>query len=204
MLYWQRENNVSKPMKTLVLAAVMMATMSAVSLNAGAVEPDHDAQARAYFSDTDLVSHRGEKLRFYSDVLRDKVVLINVMYASCEDACPLLTSKLTALRDNLGSLFGDKVFFVSITSDPDKDDPAALAKFAKMQKADDQGWRFLTGEPDLVRNVLKKLGQLSSNPEGHSTILIAGNVRTKHWKRMKPEEPMFSLAEKLRALAAEG
>ena len=55
---------------------------------------------------------------------RGKVVAVTFIYASCVDACPLLTAKMAGLQKRLGLDFGPKVFFVSITVDPERDTPA--------------------------------------------------------------------------------
>ena len=137
--------------------------------------------ARAYFTDTELVTQDGKKVRFYSDVLAGHTVVINVIYTNCKDACPLITQKLLEVKGQIGDLFGKQVHFVTISSDPERDTPAALKAFAKKQKANVPGWTFLTGEKKNVDFILKKLGQFSQHVEEHSTLLIAGNVPEKRW-----------------------
>lgn len=160
--------------------------------------------ALAYFTDTELLTQDGRKVRFYSDVLKDKVVLINVIYTSCKDACPLITRQLTEVRAKLGERFGKEVFFISLTSDPERDTPPALKKFAEKNDASHAGWTFLTGSKDNVNKVLAKLGQLSQNVEEHSTLLIAGNVPAKRWNKIRPDAPVVAIAERLNLLAAGG
>jgi len=55
--------------------------------------------------------------------LRGKVVAVTFIYASCADTCPLLTAKLAGLQAKLGADFGPRVFFVSVTVDPERDTP---------------------------------------------------------------------------------
>src|SRR5512134_3006712 len=81
---------------------------------------------RAYFTDTELVTQEGRKVRFYSDVLDGRIVLINTIYTNCQDACPLITQKLNEVRAQVGDMFGSKIYFVTITSDPVRDTPKAL------------------------------------------------------------------------------
>jgi protein SCO1 len=90
--------------------------------------------------------------------LRGKVVVVTFIYASCADACPLLTAKMAALQDDLGSDFGSKVFFVSITVDPERDTPEALTRYAQAHGANLSGWAFLTGMPDEIRTVARRYG----------------------------------------------
>jgi cytochrome oxidase Cu insertion factor (SCO1/SenC/PrrC family) len=162
-----------------------------------------DAKARQYFTDLPLLTQEGKSVRFYSDVLKDRVVLINFIYTNCRDSCPLVTQQLTQVRDRLGEMFDDPVRFVSISTDPTRDTPQALADFARQQKADEPGWLFLTGEKENIDFVIKRLGQFSPNPEGHSTLMIAGNVRTRHWIKIMPMTPVPAIVVKLQTLASE-
>lgn len=162
-------------------------------------EGTHDA--RAYFTDTELLDQDGRKLRFYSDVLKDKVVLINVIYTSCKDACPLITRQLTEVRDRIGDSFGKQVVFISLSSDPERDTPAALRVFAAKNNANTPGWIFLTGKKANMDTVLSRLGQLGQSAEDHSTLLIAGNVPAKRWSKIRPNAPTAAIADRLNLLA---
>jgi cytochrome oxidase Cu insertion factor (SCO1/SenC/PrrC family) len=157
---------------------------------------------RAYFGDSELISQDGRKLRFYSDVLRDRVVVVNVIYTSCKDACPLITSALNQVKAQLGDLFGSRVFFVSISSDPERDTPRALKKFAQAQHADVEGWTFLTGSKDSIDHVLGKLGQLSQSAEEHSTLLLLLDVDAKRMRKVLPHLPAQLIAEHVRQVAS--
>jgi protein SCO1/2 len=157
--------------------------------------------ARAYFTDTELLTQDGKKVRFYSDVLEGRVVLINVIYTNCQDACPLITQKLNEVRAQLGDQFGSKIYFVTISSDPVRDTPKALRDFARKQNANPPGWTYLTGQKKNVDLVLKKLGQFSQHVEEHSTLLIAGNVPEKRWSKIRPDAPSLAISERLKLLA---
>lgn len=168
------------------------------------VKAEGTRDARTYFTDTELLDQNGQRLRFYSDVLKDRVVLINVVFTSCKDACPLITRQLTEVRDRLGERFGKEVFFVSLSSDAERDTPAALKAFAAKQQADVPGWIFLTGKKADMDKVLARLGQLGESAEGHSTLLIAGNVPAKRWAKIRPNAPTAAIAERLKTLVDGG
>ena len=157
---------------------------------------------QVYFTDADLVTHDGRKIKFYSDMLKGKVAVVNVMYTSCTEACPLITHAMTQVRDDLGKLFGDKIFFISITSDPARDTPQALKKFAKKQNADGAGWTFLTGRKNDIDLILKRLGALSENVEEHPTVLYIMDVDRKRMRKMLPNLPPKAIAEAARVIAA--
>jgi protein SCO1/2 len=172
-------------------------------LNPAIKSTPNEAAARKYFTDTELVEKDGHKVRFYTDVLKDRVVLINFIFTDCSAACPMLTQKLKQVKEALGERFGKDVFFVSISIDPDKDTPAALREFARRQDVEHPAWAFLTGDKANVEYVVKKLGQYNRDIEQHSTLILAGNVRTRHWSKIPPMAKVLEIAMKLEAFAAE-
>ena len=62
------------------------------------------------------------------------------------------------IQNRLGTDFGSKVHFVSITVDPERDTPAVLKRYAEAFKANYAGWAFLTGTPAEIREVAKRYG----------------------------------------------
>jgi protein SCO1/2 len=99
--------------------------------------------------------------------LRGKVVAVTFIYASCADTCPLLTAKLAGLQAKLGTDFGPKVSFASITVDPERDTPEVLKRYAQAHGAKPAGWAFLTGTPVEIGDVEKKYGIFAKkNPRG--------------------------------------
>ena len=90
--------------------------------------------------------------------LRGKVVVLTFIYTTCADTCPLLTAKMAALQGRLGADFGPRVFFVSITVDPERDTPAVLKGYGAAHGARFDGWAFMTGTPGEIREVAKGYG----------------------------------------------
>jgi cytochrome oxidase Cu insertion factor (SCO1/SenC/PrrC family) len=179
-------------------AGAPQAAVAPVAANDGA---SGTRDARTYFTDLELQTQDGRTVRFYSDVLAGRTVLINVIYTHCKDACPMITQQLNGVRRQIPELFGKEVFFVTLTSDPKRDTPQALKRFAKEQGADVGGWTFLTGRSEHVEHILKKLGQFAQEVEAHSTMLIAGNVAAKRWSKMRPDAPPQAIAARLQVLA---
>jgi protein SCO1/2 len=103
-----------------------------------------------------LTSQDGARLSLAD--LRGKVVVVTFIYASCADTCPLLTAKMAGLQSRLGADFGSKVWFVSITVDPERDSPAILKRYAEAHGANPAGWAFLTGTPAEIREVARRYG----------------------------------------------
>ncbi len=168
---------------------------------AEAVSGTGTRDAREYFTDTALLDQHGKPVRFYSDVLEGRIVMINVIYTDCADACPLITRKINEVREAMGPEMESRVHFISISSDPERDSPQLLASFAEQNDAVAPNWTFLTGEKANVDHVLGRLGQLSETPEGHSTLLIAGDVPNKRWSKIRPDAPAVAIAERMKLLA---
>ncbi len=163
---------------------------------------EREAKARAYFTDTVLQTQSGRKVQFYSDALKDKVVLINFVFTECRDACPLLMAQLVQVKRELGEAFGRDLRFISISIDPQRDRPEDLAKFARKFDAVHPQWLFLTGEPASIEHVVKKLGSWTPEPQTHSTAFIIGSTRQGRWKKVRPDAPPKIVAEELRHLVA--
>ena len=162
-----------------------------------------EQKARDYFTNLEVIDQDGRKLKFYDDVLKDKVVAINFIFTNCQGACPLMTRHLTLVRDLLGPEVGNEIHFVSMSIDPLRDTPAAMKEFAQTHDADQDYWRFVTGDPENLEYIVKKLGQYTEDVEAHSTLLLAANVRTAHWTKIPPNVPPNGVVERLRMLVEE-
>ena len=155
--------------------------------------------AKTWFTDTPLLDQNGQTLRFYSDALQNRVVLLNVIFTSCTDACPLITRKLKEVREVLGDK-ADGITFISLTSDPLRDTPAVLKAYTLKQGVDDPHWLFLTGNKAQMELVLGRIGQIVPTPEQHSTQLIVGDVANKRWSKIRPDAPAAAIAQRLQLL----
>jgi protein SCO1 len=147
-----------------------------------AAKPAAQSPAQDYFTDVILVNQNGEKMRFYSDLLHGKVVVINSFFATCPGSCLPMERNLEKMQQALGDRMSKDVHIISISVDPIVDTPANLKEYAKKLHAR-PGWYFLTGEKQNVDFALKKLGHLVANKQDHLNIFIIGNERTGLWKK---------------------
>ena len=147
--------------------------------------------AQKYFTDVELINQDGERVRFYSDVLKGKTVVIYAFFTTCNSACPVMSRNMEKVQDALGARVGRDVFLVSISVDPLTDTPARLKEYAQKFHAR-KGWTFLTGKKENVDWALYKLGQYVESKDDHKTVWIIGNEATGLWKKAfgmaKPEE----------------
>lgn len=138
--------------------------------------------AQKYFTDVVLLNQNGEKMRLYSDLLKNKVVIINFFFATCQGVCLPMNRNLQKVQEALGDRVGKDAYIISITVDPTVDTPASLKEYAKKINAR-PGWYFITGDKANVDFALHKLGQYVDNKENHTNVIIIGNERTGLWKK---------------------
>ena len=99
-----------------------------------------------------------------------KVVAVTFIYTGCPDICPLLTQKMVDVQDALGALFGDKIAFVSISVDPERDTPEVLKDYAQFWGTRPEGWSFLTGSLEALRDVTRRYGVFFAKKEDGSVV----------------------------------
>jgi protein SCO1/2 len=147
---------------------------------------EHEAKeptpAQKYFSDVELVNQDGEKVRFYTDVLKGKTVVVNAFFTTCTSVCPPMNRSMEKIQEALGDRVGKDVFLVSLTVDPETDTPARLKEYAAKFHAG-PGWSFLTGKKENLDWALYKLGQYVEDKNDHKTVIIIGNESTGLWKK---------------------
>ncbi|HEX2059794.1 MAG TPA: SCO family protein [Thermoanaerobaculia bacterium] len=135
-----------------------------------------------YFTDLELVDHNGKKVRFYSDLIDGKIVVINSFFATCTGVCPVMSGTFKKIQAALGDRIGRDVHLVSIAVDPENDTPAQLRKYAKATAAR-PGWTFITGDKESVETALYKLGLKTANKESHTPVVLIGNEPKGVWKK---------------------
>ena len=151
-----------------------------------------------YFPNTSLITHEGKTVQFFDDLIEDKIVVINFIYTTCPDTCPLETAQLTRVQGILGDRLGKDIFFYSITIDPDNDSPEVLKAYREKFGAQ---WTFLTGNKQEIITLRRKLGLYIENNEGgefnHNISMIIGNQTTGRWMKRSPFENPYVLADQI-------
>jgi protein SCO1/2 len=153
-----------------------------------------------YFPNIALVTHEGKSVRFFDDLIEDKVVVINFIYSTCPDSCPMDTAKLAKVHQILGDRVGRDIFMYSITIDPEHDTPEVLAEYAKRFRAG-PGWWFLTGDEADILLLRKKLGLyiagLDKESKDHNMSFLIGNQRTGQWMKRSPMDNPYFIADQI-------
>ncbi|MBL4708644.1 MAG: SCO family protein, partial [Flavobacteriales bacterium] len=168
-----------------------------VELEENKVQFNKDKGAESYFTNVKLKNQNGEEMELYNDLLKDKIVIINPFFAECTGTCPVMNRTMEKIQQHLGDRLGKDVLILSITVDPDNDQPESLKDYAKRFNAK-EGWYFLSGDKENVQLALKKLGKDVPNRESHDTILLIGNVSTRLWKKangLAPADEIIKVLE---------
>lgn len=138
---------------------------------------------RPQIPDVVLLDQDGRERRFYSDLVRGKLVLVNAIYTTCAGTCPMQTSIFASVQRHLKERMGREVVLLSISLDPLTDRPEKLKEFAAKYGAG-QGWTFLTGTREDVKTVLEAMDLYAAVPEGHTPICAVGNESSGVWMKL--------------------
>jgi protein SCO1 len=150
----------------------------------------------------EVVNQHGQKLRFYDDLIKNKVVMINAFFAECGEVCPLVTQNLQKVHDMFGGRVGRDVHMISISLQPERDSPEVMKQFAEVYGIG-PGWNLISGKPEDMLAIRKALNFYDPDPEldiiadTHTGILRYGNDALQRWAGCpalgRPEGIYFSV-----------
>ncbi|HEY5885302.1 MAG TPA: SCO family protein [Pyrinomonadaceae bacterium] len=187
-----------KPFGFLLFVTLILAT---AGISVGQNNPKPAEGPASYFPNSLLITQDNQKVKFYDDLLKNKIVVINFMFTTCTTICPPMTATLSRVQRLLGDRSKD-VNFISISVDPTTDTPERLKAYADRFKAQ-PGWYFLGGDQANVDVVLHKLGGHVANKNEHTVMLMIGDAANAEWKRMyalsKPSDIAAHITEMLDA-----
>ena len=190
-----------------IFIATAVAGAAAPVLPAGASALTRAARADD-FPNPLLETHTGKRLRFYDDLVKgNKVVLFNMMYASCRNICPPNTASLLQVQKLLGDRMGRDIFFHSLTLQPDVDRPPDLLAYVRRYGVG-PGWTFLTGRRQDIGAIRRKLGFFDPDPNvdadlmQHTGMVRIGNHARDRWMMMPSQLTAAQLARSIVELAS--
>jgi protein SCO1/2 len=160
------------PVGVLALVALLLSALSAQAAGWG----------KEYVPNVPVVTQDGKTLNFYDDLIKDKIVVLSFIYASCKDICPLATARLAEAQEKLGDRVGRDIFFYSISIEPESDTPERLKQYANAFHAG-PGWLFLTGLPEDIQAIRYKFGDRRPDLVDHRNDVVLGNGATGEWQR---------------------
>jgi len=170
----------------ITMAAVFLTAILFMAAGSTPAAADNARWGANYFPNVTLTTQDGAKVRFYDDVIKGKIVVIDLIYTSCVDECPLETARLVQVQKMLGDRVGKDIFFYSISIDPTHDTPKVLKAYAQKYHVG-PGWTFLTGKKSDIDLISKKLGLYTepdpNNRDGHTPSVLVGNEPAGQWIR---------------------
>lgn len=151
--------------------------------------------------DLELLNQDGNPVRFKSEVIGDKLVIMDFIYTTCATACPIQTAIFSHLQEILGPRLGTEVILVSLSVDPATDIPPRLKAYAAKHQARD-GWIWLTGRKADVDQVLLALRAYSADLDEHPSMILIGDGKVGGWTRYYGFPPVDSLVARVDELTA--
>jgi protein SCO1/2 len=147
------------------------------------VAPHSASMGADFFTNAELLTHDGRTVRFYDDLIKDRLVAINFIYTNCEGLCPLSTSQLVQVQKLLEKRAGSDVSLYSITLKPWEDGPQELKEYAQARGAK---WTFLTGSDYDLTTIRFRLNRwehpaLDFDVEQHTGMVRIINDRLNRW-----------------------
>lgn len=118
-----------------------------------------------------------------SEILNDdRPVMLQFIYASCTTICPVLSAGFSSLQDKLGPE-AVNIQLVSITIDPEHDNPEVMKKYRENYQATDR-WEFLTGSRKDIDAVLHAFDSYVSNKMSHKPLTFIKIPGKSEWRRL--------------------
>jgi len=140
--------------------------------------------------DVELVDQHGQKRRFCSDVIQNKIAVVNTVFTNCTTICPLMGSNFAALRKMLGPAGDGRIGLVSISLDPEVDTPARLDAWSQ-KFGETRDWTLLTGSKADIDLLLKSLQLFTAEKLAHQPVVLVGGAGVESWATM----PAFGPAQ---------
>jgi len=123
--------------------------------------------------DVAVIDQDGHAVRFYSDLVKDRVVAINFIFTSCQTICTVLGAKFAKVDRLLADRHIANVQLISISVDPANDGPEQLRNFAARYGVT-QRWKLVTGEKRNVEQLLRSLGEYTPDKTAHTGRVLIG------------------------------
>jgi len=163
------------------VAAVFICCMLCLHASGQEVRQPAPDQKKA-IPDAELLNQDGKKIHFYSDLIKDKVVIVSFFFTSCALICPMQGERLSKLQAMLGERLGRDVYLVSVSMDPEADPPERL-KIWGTQFGARPGWTLVTGRKSEIDKVAMALTGAPAAKGDHSPVVFVGSDKTGRWIR---------------------
>ncbi|HKI06286.1 MAG TPA: SCO family protein [Thermoanaerobaculia bacterium] len=151
--------------------------------------------------DVPVLDQDGKAVRFYTDLVKDRVVAVNFVFTTCTTICPPMGANFAKLQKLLGDRAGRDVHLISVSVDPTTDTPERMKAWAQKFGAG-PGWTLVTGDRAEITRLLKSLGVYTASISDHTPLVLLGNDGRHQWTRAYGLAPPATLAELIDGMAA--
>ena len=166
----------------------------------------------------DTIYHQVQDFKLYDQdgklitqqSLKGKVVVMNFFFTHCPTLCNEISKNVAELAGNYTK--NNILKFVSVTVDPETDKVPVLKNYAKALKANDNQWKFLTGDTTTIYGLSRDGLLLSAvngknNPEDYvyseKLVLLDQERRIRGYYNGTSVNEMSKLNDEIKVLIAE-
>ena len=178
--------------RLILISAALLGALAAPALasdphanhkhHAPATKDTKGGTAKVRYDDSVLIDQAGKSMTLKSEVLADRIVVLDFIYTTCTTICPVLTATMVRVQDELDAKAREDVRMVTITVDPARDTPARMKEYGDKMGVK-PGWVWLTGPTGRVNEVLKGFGAYAPSFEDHPPLILVGDARSGQWTR---------------------
>ena len=173
----------SVTVKLSLLRLGVMLALTAGPFSVSAQQAQDRRPAKDAITKITVVDQDGNRIDFYEDLVKGRVVAINFIYTTCTAICPMQGNQFARLQTMLGDRLGKDVLLISISADPDADSAQKLKTWLTHFGAK-QGWTFVTGEKFEIDRLSRALTGDQARKGDHSPAMFIGNYDKSVWKRV--------------------
>jgi len=127
-----------------------------------------------------VLDQNNQNVRFYSDLVKGKIVAVNFIFTTCTTICSPMTANIARVQKKLLARGEKNVHFISVSVDTGGDTPEKLKSYAAMFHAQ-PGWTFVTGTRAQLELIWRAFGVPMGAKEDHTATVVIGNEALHEW-----------------------
>jgi protein SCO1/2 len=130
-----------------------------------------------------LVRDDGKVVSLPEEMNDGRPILLNFIFTSCADICPLMSSVFSQFQHRLGTE-AERVHLMSISIDPEQDTPKRLSEYARKFHAGGE-WQHYTGTIDASVAAQQAFDVYRGGKMSHGVVTLLRAAPGKQWLRIE-------------------
>ena len=144
--------------------------------------PAADLVSKRVIPDIEVLTQDGKTVKFFTDLVKGKKVMISFIFTSCRLTCPGVGRNFQKLQEEIGESLGKDIYLITVSTDPVVDTPKVLKTWSENFHRR-KGWTLVTGEKAKMDELLLTLTGSARQREGeHTSLLLLYDGVTGAWK----------------------